>query len=88
MPGPDDKKDLQRALGLVNCLGKLIPNLSANTRSLRRLLKVDTEWQWNSERMCEWEGLKNALTSAGRNYAQIEKETLGAVYGCMGGQPY
>lgn len=31
MPAPEDKKDLQRALGLVNYLGKFIPNLSANT---------------------------------------------------------
>lgn len=39
MPEPRDKKDLQRALGLVNYLGKFVPNLSANTRSLRSLLE-------------------------------------------------
>lgn len=42
MPVPEDKKDLQRALGLVNYLGKFVPNLSANTRALRSLLETDT----------------------------------------------
>lgn len=130
MPEPRDKKDLQRALGLINYLGKFVPNLSANTKSLRSLLETDTVWQWNDEQAKEWSWLKSSLTKepvlkfydqekplkvstdasqaglgavllqrhdmewypvayasrtmtpAERNYAQIEKETLGAVFGC------
>lgn len=53
MQEPRDKKDLQRALGLVNYLGKFVPNLSANTRSLRTLLESKTEWQWKREHVEE-----------------------------------
>lgn len=130
LPVPQDKNDLQRALGLVNYLGKFIPNLSANTRALRSLLETNTMWQWMAEHAKEWAWLRSSLTqepvlkfydqdkplkvstdaskaglgavllqkhdtewypvayasrtmtSAERNYAQIEKETLGAVFGC------
>lgn len=130
MPSPKDKTELQRALGLVNYVGKLIPTLSANTRALRSLLESGAEWQWEHEHVAEWEMLKNSLVKepvlkyfdpglpakvstdaskeglgavllqqhgpawcpvayasrtmmeAERNYAQIEKETLGAVFGC------
>lgn len=43
LPVPQDKNDLQRALGLVNYLGKFIPNLSANTRTLRSLLETNAK---------------------------------------------
>lgn len=130
MPQPKDKTELQRALGLVNYVGRFIPNLSANTKTLRSLLESGTEWRWEHEHVTEWDMLKNCLvkepvlkffdpelpvkvstdaskdglgavllqkhdtawfpvayasrtmTEAERNYAQIEKETLGAVFGC------
>lgn len=43
LPVLQDKNDLQRALGLVNYLGKFIPNLSANTRTLRSLLETNAK---------------------------------------------
>ena len=35
MPKPEDKKDVQRVLGLINYVGKFIPNLSELTAPLR-----------------------------------------------------
>ena len=43
---PEDKKELQRFMGMVNYLAKFIPNLSNVTVPLRELLKKDTAWHW------------------------------------------
>ncbi|CAB4040204.1 Hypothetical predicted protein [Paramuricea clavata] len=39
MPIPESKGDLQRFLGIVNYLGKFVPNLSQTTTPLREMLK-------------------------------------------------
>ena len=44
MPIPKSKVELQRFLGLVNYVGKFIPNLSQITAPLRLLLKKDVEF--------------------------------------------
>ena len=54
MPTPTCKADLQRALGMVNYMGKFIPNLSSKTTSLRSLLEARTDWQWSHEHNSEW----------------------------------
>ena len=128
MPQPTNKTELQRALGLVNYMGRFIPNLSANTKALRSLLEGKTEWQWShvheqkclksslvkepalklydpskpvkmstdasknglgavllQQHDCDWFPVAYAsrtMSSTETNYAQIEKETLGAVFGC------
>lgn len=46
----------------VNYLGKFVPNLTANTRSLRTLLESKTEWQWKRDHVEEWLWLKSSLT--------------------------
>ena len=46
MPKPEDKKDAQRLLGLINYVGKFIPNLSELTAPLRELLVKNKPWQW------------------------------------------
>ena len=47
MPFPENKNELQRFLGMINYLGKFVPNLSANTENLRKLLEKDTEWYFD-----------------------------------------
>lgn len=41
---PTTKVELQRFLGMVNYLGKFIPNLSDETAPLRVLLRNETEF--------------------------------------------
>lgn len=51
MAAPTDKKELERFLGLVNYVGKFLPNLSDITSHLRVLLKKEfrlcmAPWTW------------------------------------------
>ena len=39
MPLPESKKELQRFLGMINYLGKFVPNLSENTENFRKLFR-------------------------------------------------
>jgi hypothetical protein len=63
MPCPEDKKGLQRLLGLVNYLASYIPNESTITAPLRALLKQDSQWCWESEHEQALDKLKEILTS-------------------------
>ena len=45
MPLPQDRKSLQRFMGMVNYLNKFIPNLSSVSKPLRELLN-HSEWHW------------------------------------------
>ena len=45
MPDPTNKQEMQRLLGMINYLGKFIPNLFQITAPLRQLLKKDVVFQ-------------------------------------------
>ena len=42
---PANKQDVMRLLGMVNYLGKYIPNMATITKPLRDLLKENIVWQ-------------------------------------------
>uniref|UniRef100_A0A3Q1EK56 Gypsy retrotransposon integrase-like protein 1 n=1 Tax=Acanthochromis polyacanthus TaxID=80966 RepID=A0A3Q1EK56_9TELE len=63
MEMPKDKKGVQRALGLVNFLGRFIQNLAVKTTHLRKLLRRETEFQWEHEHEREWKELLEVLAS-------------------------
>ena len=44
MPSPQDKTELRRFMGMINYLGKFVPNLSDITAPLRQLLEKDFMW--------------------------------------------
>ena len=63
MPKPEDKKDVQRLLGLINYVGKFIPNLSELTAPLRELLVKNKPWQWGKSQNQSFERTKELLIS-------------------------
>ncbi|XP_062589079.1 uncharacterized protein LOC134250729 [Saccostrea cucullata] len=63
IPAPENKKELQRFMGMINYLGKFIPNLSTRNQSLRQLLETDVAWHWSEEQEKAFNDLKGAITS-------------------------
>ena len=59
---PNNEKELKSFLGAIQYLSKYIDNLSAQTDSLRQLLKKDTEWVWTEEHTRAFENLKQKIT--------------------------
>ena len=64
MPTPNNRKDLERFLGMINYLGKFLPNLSSEAAPLRELLKQDREWQSLDQHQKAVEDLKRLVTQA------------------------
>jgi hypothetical protein len=64
MKSPQNGKDLQRLLGMINHLGKSIPNMSTVNRPLCQLLEKNVEWQSTQTHQQALEDLKCAITSA------------------------
>lgn len=65
---PKTPAEVSSFLGLVNFVGRFIPNLSTETEPLRRLLKKEVPFEWGSEQKKAFNVLKRRLT---------EKRTLG-----------
>ncbi|XP_063055929.1 uncharacterized protein K02A2.6-like [Engraulis encrasicolus] len=64
MPRPTDKKGVLRIMGMINFIGKFIPNLSVKTSALRELLHDSTEFKWTTRNEREWNALKATLTKS------------------------
>ena len=64
MPLPTTRKELQRFLGMVNYLGKFIPNLSDHTAPLRILLEKDTLWVFDTPQIEAVTKLKHLICSS------------------------
>ena len=59
---PNNEKELKSFLGAIQYLSKYIDNLSAQTESLRQLLKKDQDWLWTEEHTQAFENLKQKIT--------------------------
>ena len=59
---PNNEKELKSFLGAIQYLSKCIDNLSAQTDSLRQLLKKDKDWLWTEENTQAFENLKQKIT--------------------------
>lgn len=60
---PKSADEVRSFLGLVNYVGKFIPNLATVTEPLRRLAKKETPFEWNAEQQEAFTKLKNSLCS-------------------------
>ena len=64
MPGPQNKKDVERLLGMVTYLSKFIPNMSALTEPLRALLRQEVQRHWGEQQESSLNEIKKVLTSS------------------------
>ncbi|GAA6079833.1 uncharacterized protein K02A2.6-like [Tachysurus ichikawai] len=64
MPPPEDRKSLQRLLGMTKYLLQYIPNEAAMAAPLRVLQRKDMHWVWSHEHDNAISTLKRALTEA------------------------
>ena len=62
MEGPADKNRVERLLGIVNYLGKFIPNIATLTKPIRELLKKEMEFQWSFKQQKAFQDIKDTLT--------------------------
>lgn len=60
---PELAEEVRSFLGLVNFVGKFIPNLATLTEPLRVLTKKDAPFVWNSEQQAAFVNLKEQLAS-------------------------
>ncbi|UYV69745.1 K02A2.6-like [Cordylochernes scorpioides] len=61
---PEDKKSLQRIMGLYNYLGKFIPNLAASTSNIRGILRKNVVWHWGPKQDGEFDHIKECIRNA------------------------
>ena len=63
MPAPEDKKSLQRFLGMTNYLSRFVENYSDKTYILRELLHDKVAWHWEERHQEAFDNLKKILAS-------------------------
>lgn len=63
MGEPTDIAQLRRFLGMVNQVGKYIPNLADMTKPLRDLLSKNNAWLWTGAQQEAFNAVKTALVS-------------------------
>ena len=61
---PTNVKELQRIIGMVNYLGKFVPDLSSIMRPMTELLSSKTVWQWGPQQVASFDKVKELLTRA------------------------
>ena len=76
MAEPQNESELRRFIGMVNYLGRFIPNLSEIMHPLNALLNKDAEWLWGPKQKEAVQKLKESLTSSPTLvYFEMNRET-------------
>ena len=63
MKAPTNILELRRFLGMVNQMGKYLPNLAQTTKPLRDLLSKDSHWMWDRAQEEAFNEIKRQLIS-------------------------
>ena len=58
---PENPKQLKSFLGAIQYLAKFLPKLSERLDRLRKLLKKNTEWRWETEQQNDFETIKKMI---------------------------
>ena len=64
MPEPTNVTELRRMLGMINFLGRFLPNLSEVLKPVTELLEKEAAWQWGEPQRQALNKAKELLTSA------------------------
>ncbi|XP_030855067.1 uncharacterized protein K02A2.6-like [Strongylocentrotus purpuratus] len=77
MSPPENKTQLREFLGMITYLSPFMRNLSAQTASLRGLLKQDAEFQWTPTHQTAFNDLRDKVChDATRAYFDVNKPTV------------
>ena len=60
---PHDVQSLQSFFGMLNFVGKFIPNMATRTSAMRSLLRKGSIWLWDENHEVEFLDMKQALTT-------------------------
>ncbi|KAJ8355042.1 hypothetical protein SKAU_G00226090 [Synaphobranchus kaupii] len=63
MDAPKNVSELRSFLGMVNQLGRFLPNLAEKDKVLRDLLSKKNHWYWRTEQQAAFDQLKTELSS-------------------------
>ena len=61
MPGPNNKRELQAFLGIINNLGKFSPGMAEVCEPLQKLTLSKTTWTWNASHQQLFEKAKSLI---------------------------
>ena len=64
MPNPQDKKGVQRFLGMCNFLGQYIPRLSEICSPLREIAAPSAEFSWSSTQQSAFDTIQQKISDA------------------------
>ena len=77
MKPPTNVSELRTVLGMINYLGRFIPNLSHEAAPMNMLLRKDTAWSWDNQQQKSFEAVKRLVTQAPTlAYYDVTKETI------------
>lgn len=64
LPPPTNISELRRIIGMINYLGRFVPDLSSIMNPINNLLKSDTAWTWDESQQSAFDRVKKLITEA------------------------